>query len=222
MANEKQIPQEEELKAAANEKAAEAEVRKNDNRGEGRGAGRGEGRGGDRRGRGPRGPRNGNSDSAAPGSDMEEVVLGINRCSKVVKGGRNFSFGALIVVGDRKGKVGYGYGKANEVSDAIRKAQDTARKNMITVPRFGTTIPHTVTAKFAAAKVLLRPASPGTGIVAGGAMRAVLDLAGIVDVLGKSLGSGNNANVVKAMFRAIASMSSKEAVMEKRGLKKSE
>ena len=150
--------------------------------------------------------------------EMEEIVLSINRCTKVVKGGKNMSFGALIVIGDRKGKVGYGYGKANEVSDAIRKAQDAAKKNMITVPLFGETVPHTVIAKYAGSKVLIRPASAGTGVIAGGAMRAVLDLAGVVDVLGKSLGSGNPANVVKATFKAIEMMKSKKEVMEKRGL----
>lgn len=150
--------------------------------------------------------------------EMEEIVLSINRCTKVVKGGKNMSFGALIVVGDRKGKVGYGYGKANEVSDAIRKAQEAAKKNMITVPLFGETVPHTVIAKYAGSKVLIRPSSAGTGVIAGGAMRAVLDLAGVVDVLGKSLGSGNPANVVKATFKAIEMMKSKKEVMEKRGL----
>ena len=150
--------------------------------------------------------------------EMEEVVLSINRCTKVVKGGKNMSFGALIVIGDRKGKVGYGYGKANEVSDAIRKAQEAAKKNMITVPPFGETVPHTVIAKYAGSKVLIRPASAGTGVIAGGAMRAVLDLAGVIDVLGKSLGSGNPANVVKATFKAIGMMKSKKEVLEKRGL----
>ena len=150
--------------------------------------------------------------------EMEEIVLSINRCTKVVKGGKNMSFGALIVVGDREGKVGYGYGKANEVSDAIRKAQEAAKKNMITVPLFGETVPHTVIAKYAGSKVLIRPASAGTGVIAGGAMRAVLDLAGVVDVLGKSLGSGNPANVVKATFKAIEMMKTKKEVMEKRGL----
>ena len=150
--------------------------------------------------------------------EMEEIVLSINRCTKVVKGGKNMSFGALIVIGDRKGKVGYGYGKANEVSDAIRKAQEAAKKNMITVPLFGETVPHTVIAKYAGSKVLIRPASAGTGVIAGGAMRAVLDLAGVVDVLGKSLGSGNPANVVKATFKAIEMMKTKKEVMEKRGL----
>ena len=146
-----------------------------------------------------------------------EVVLNINRCSKVVKGGRNFSFGALVVVGDRNGRVGYGYGKANEVADAIRKGGEAAKKNMISVPRRGTTIPHTVNAKFSGSKVMIRPASEGTGLIAGGTMRAVLGLAGVVDVLTKSLGSSNPANVVKATFKAISQMSSKDQVREKLG-----
>ncbi len=151
------------------------------------------------------------------GDGNEEVVLSINRCSKVVKGGRNFSFGALVVVGDKKGKVGFGYGKANEVSDAIRKGGEAARKNMFTIPIRGTTIPHTVEAKYRGSKVLIRPASEGTGLIAGGTMRAILNLAGVVDVLAKSLGSSNPANVVKATFDAISMLRSKEQVLEKRG-----
>ncbi len=149
-------------------------------------------------------------------SDTEEVVLSINRCSKVVKGGRNFSFGALVVVGDHKGKVGYGYGKANEVSDAIRKGGEAARKNMIRLPLAGHTIPHTVIAKYRGSQVMIRPASEGTGLIAGGSMRAVLNLGGVIDVLGKSLGSSNPANVVKATFKAIELMHSKEQILEKR------
>ena len=148
---------------------------------------------------------------------LGEVVLSINRCSKVVKGGRNFSFGALVVVGDRNGKVGYGYGKANEVSDAIRKGSEAAKKNMITVARRGETVPHSVEAKFRGSKIIIRPASEGTGMIAGGTMRAVLGLAGVVDVLTKSQGSNNPMNVVKATFKAIESMKTKAQIMEKRG-----
>ena len=146
-----------------------------------------------------------------------EVVLSINRCSKVVKGGRNFSFGALVVVGDHNGRVGYGYGKANEVSDAIRKGGEAAKKNMITVPRRGTTVPHSVLAKFSGSKVLIRPASEGTGLIAGSTLRAVLGLAGVVDVLTKSLGSSNPSNLVKAAFKAIQQMNSKAQIQEKLG-----
>ena len=154
---------------------------------------------------------------APAAEEFGEVVLSINRCSKVVKGGRNFSFGALVVVGDRKGKVGYGYGKANEVSDAIRKGGEAAKKNMITVPRRGTTIPHSVIAKFSGSKVLIRPASEGTGLIAGSTLRAVLGLAGVVDVLTKSLGSSNPSNLVKAAFKAIEQMNSKAQIQEKLG-----
>ena len=150
---------------------------------------------------------------------LGEVVLSINRCSKVVKGGRNFSFGALVVVGDRNGKVGYGYGKANEVSDAIRKGGEAAKKNMVTVVRRGDTVPHSVEAKYRGSKIIIRPASEGTGMIAGGTMRAVLGLAGVVDVLTKSQGSSNPMNVVKATFKAIESMKTKDQVMEKRGKK---
>lgn len=157
-------------------------------------------------------------DSELEQQQFEERVVCINRCSKVVKGGRNFSFGALVVVGDRNGKVGIGHGKANEVSDAIRKGSEIARKSLVAVPMSDNTIPHPVEAKFRGGKVLMRPASPGTGLIAGGAMRAILDLAGIHDILAKSLGSSNPVNVVKATMKAIANLETRDEVLAKRGL----
>ena len=151
-------------------------------------------------------------------SEFDERVISINRCSKVVKGGRNFSFRALIAVGNKKGRVGIGIGKANEVADAIRKGTENAKKEMVDVPMNGTTITHPIISKFRSGKVLIRPASKGTGLIAGGAMRAVLDLAGVSDVLAKSLGSNNPVNVVKATMKAITSLRTKKEVMEKRGL----
>ena len=151
--------------------------------------------------------------------EFDERVISINRCSKVVKGGRNFSFRALVAVGDRKGRVGVGFGKANEVADAIRKGTENAKKEMISVPMNGSTITHPIEAKYRSGKVIIRPASRGTGLIAGGAMRAVLDLAGISDVLAKSLGSNNPINVVKATVKAITLLRNKDEIMEKRGLK---
>ncbi len=145
--------------------------------------------------------------------EFEERVVHISRNSKVVKGGRRFSFGALVVVGDRKGRVGYGLGKAAEVSEAIRKAGDVAKRNLETVTMRGTTLPHDALGKFSGAQVLIRPASEGTGIIAGGPCRAVLELAGVRDVLAKSLGSNNHLNVTKATLKALGQLRSKESAL---------
>lgn len=152
-------------------------------------------------------------------SDTVEKVVFINRCAKVVKGGRRFSFSALIVTGDHKGRVGCGFGKAKEVSEAIRKASDAARKAMKNFSLAENTIPHEVTGEFGGGRVLLRPASPGTGIIAGGGVRAVCEAVGIRDVLAKSLGSNNHANVVKATLEALSKLRPREEIFRVRGIK---
>lgn len=151
--------------------------------------------------------------------EFEERVIHINRNSKVVKGGRKFSFSALVAVGDHDGQVGVGFGKANEVADAIRKAVADANKNVFRVPLNGQTVPHEVRVKNGGAEVLIRPASPGTGLITGGAMRTVLELAGVRDALGKSLGSNNSMNVAKATVEAVQSLRSRDEILESRGLK---
>jgi small subunit ribosomal protein S5 len=145
--------------------------------------------------------------------EFEERVVHISRNSKVVKGGRRFSFGALVVVGDRKGRVGYGLGKAAEVAEAIRKAGEVAKRNLSTVTMRGTTLPHAAIGKYSGAQVLIRPASEGTGIIAGGPCRAVLELAGVRDVLAKSLGSNNHLNVTKATLEALGKLRTKEEAL---------
>lgn len=146
-----------------------------------------------------------------------EKVVHINRCAKVVKGGRRFSFSALVVSGDQQGKVGFGFGKANEVADAIRKATESSKKQMREVVLKGTTIPHEVIGQHGGGFILLRPAAPGTGIIAGGGARAVLEAAGIKDVIGKSLGSSNHGNIVKATLAALHECRLGDEILRARG-----
>src|ERR671916_48763 len=163
-------------------------------------------------------PRRQRGGRGGPGSDLQERVVEINRVAKVVKGGRRFSFTALVVVGDEKSVVGVGYGKANEVPLAIQKGVERAKKNLFKVPMYGTTIPHQVTGIYGAGKVFLKPASEGTGVIAGGGVRAVLELAGVHGVLSKSLGSQNPINLVKATVDALQLLRDPAEVAELRGL----
>jgi small subunit ribosomal protein S5 len=149
--------------------------------------------------------------------DLKEQVININRVTKVVKGGRNFRFAALVVVGDENGHVGVGTGKAQEVPEAIRKAIESAKRNLITVPRVGTTVPHAIKGRYGAGHVLIMPAAEGTGVIAGGPVRAVLELAGIKDVRAKSLGSNNPRNMVNATIQGLLSMKTVEGVAKLRG-----
>jgi len=177
--------------------------------------GRDGGHRGERRGRGEGRERSRDRDSAD--KEFVEKLVKLNRTAKVVKGGRRFSFSALMVVGDRKGNVGYGFGKANDVSEAIRKSTDKAKRNMIALPVKNGTIPHEIEGVFKASRVLLKPACSGTGIIAGGPVRAIMEAGGVTDVLSKSIGAASQYNVVKATFDCISKMMDARTVAKNRG-----
>lgn len=170
----------------------------------------------------PRDDRGGPGRDDSPKSQFEERVVAINRVAKVVKGGRRFSFTALVVVGDGNGRVGVGYGKAREVPSAIQKGVEVAKKSFFPIPMIGSTIPHEVLGQDAAAKVLLKPASPGTGVIAGGPVRAVLEAAGVSDVLSKSLGSSNPINIVHATMAGLKQLKRPQELADRRGLELAE
>ena len=174
--------------------------------------GRGEGRGRRDRGHGGR-----DRDRDAVDKEFVEKLVKLNRTAKVVKGGRRFSFSALTVIGDRKGKVGFGFGKANDVSEAIRKSIEKAKRNLITLPVKNGTIPHEIEATFKASRVLLKPACSGTGIIAGGPVRAIMEAGGVTDVLSKSIGASSQYNVVKATFECIKQMMDARLIAKNRG-----